>query len=297
MKPYDVINDYRWTLSPVRSLEEVPKIKLVEYEVDESTITTQIKYYSVGAVNAVSSEPGGLTPYEHLFPKNKMVGKYEFPYFSDINFEISTPVWQSLDTVGELGKAIQSGVGLLFGEKAAAAAGAIGGAVGGLAMGGLAMTYPKVGIMDRPRLWQNHDFRSINVKFPLFNTYSPDDWKKNRSLCERLLRQNLYFKRDFITGIPPVFYEVEIPGQHFSYASCATNLTIYNRGNMRTLVNDSGKEVVVPDAYEINLTLTDMVMPSKNLFDRVTSPEVTSSQSKVNVNNINSTVQSFIGQT
>jgi hypothetical protein len=83
-----------------------------------------------------------------------------------------------------------------------------------------------------------------------------------------LVNQNLFRKRDFITGIPPVYYEILIPGQHYSLAACVTNLVIYNRGNMRRLF-DGNTSVVVPDVYEINMTLTDMTMPSRNLFQAV----------------------------
>jgi hypothetical protein len=111
-----------------------------------------------------------------------------------------------------------------------------------------------------------HQYRTTEIKFPLFNTVGPDDWKKNRDLCWLLLNQNLFTKRDIITGIPPVYYEIIVPGQHYSYASSVTNLTIYNRGNMRTMLDDSDNSCVVPDVYEVNISLTDMVMPSRNLL-------------------------------
>jgi hypothetical protein len=85
-------------------------------------------------------------------------------------------------------------------------------------------------------------------------------------LCWVLVNQNLFYKRDFITGIPPVYYEIIIPGQHYSFAACVTNLTINNRGNMRTLKDNNGNDAIVPDVYEVVMTLTDMVMPSRNLF-------------------------------
>lgn len=276
----NVIEDYRWTLSQPKSFSEIPSVILTQFEVDESTIVTQISYYARAAYKAGTGNQDPLGPYQGLFPKKEPTGRYQFPYFSDVNFEINTPVWQSLDTLGEMGKAVQSGIGTIFGEKVAGYAGQIGSALAGAGMATMAAVYPKVGIMDRPRLWQNHDFRSINIKFPLFNTYDPNDWEKNRRLCWMLINDNLYTKRDFITSIPPVFYEVEIPGQHFSYASCVTNLTVYNRGNMRMLKDSSGKDCVVPDAYEINMTLTDMVMPSKNLFQAVGNSKVVASSSR-----------------
>jgi len=277
----DIVRNFRWTLSKnfnnntADSLDEVPYIDLVEYQIDEGIIKTQLDFYITAVKNAVASDDP-MAPYENLFPKTKPTfNSYRFPYFSETNFEINTPVWSSLDTLEQGAKAAESLAGVLGGKGFAEF---VGGTIQAAAAGtgaALAFSYPKVGIMDRPRLWQSHDFRSINIKFPLFNIIDPEDWKKNRSLCWTLINSNLFYKRDFITGIPPVFYEITIPGQHYSYASCVTNLVINNRGNMRKLKDSNGVDAIVPDAYEVNITLTDMVMPSRNLFARSMKPVVT----------------------
>lgn len=272
----DVIKDYTWTLTPPAGRKEIPSIILTEFEVDETTIHRQFDFYTTGARDQLTSGGTGdiLTPYDQLFPKDKPTDFiYTFPYYSEINFEVNTPQWTSVDTlesakkaavdVGSffhpvIGKAIEKGV-----DWTAAGVGAA-----------LALNYPKVGIMDRPKLWQSHDFRSYSIKFPLYNTYNSDpnsqEWIKNRELCELLVNQNLYNKLSFITGIPPVFYEVLIPGQHYTPAACVTNIAIYNRGNIRQLSN-GGVICNVPDVYEVNMTLTDLVIPSKNLFQAISN--------------------------
>lgn len=259
-KSFDVVKDYPWTLS--KKKDEVPEVKLVEFEVDESTIVNQISYYLSGIKGQASSEDDKdpLSPYKNLFSRKPTENNFRFPYFSDVNFEVSTPVWQTLDAVEQGANAI--GLGDVFKG------------IEGVYKTGLAAVYPRVGIMDRPRVWQNHEFRTINIKFPLFNTLNPDDWEKNRELCWVLVNNNLFSKRDFITSNPPVYYEVTIPGQHYSFASCVTNLTINNRGNMRALKDRNGTVSTVPDAYEVNMTLTDMVMPSRNLFQNKNKVQV-----------------------
>jgi hypothetical protein len=304
----NVTNDYQWTLSEaVRS--NAPRVILREFQVNETTIRRQAAFYGSGAVEGTMkavaagakgvinagmpaaqqvppSEVDILGAYRQLYPKDRPTGfVYDLPYFSDINFEVNTPMWASLDTL-EAAKGAISGLASLAKDKAAGeAVSKVMDFAGASAMAGLASTYPKVGITDRPRLWNSHEPRSITIKFPLFNTYSPNDWMKNRELCELLVNQNLYNKRDFITSIPPVFYELLIPGQHYSWASCVTNLTIYNRGNMRLMsesiadpsnVNKSSNySFNVPDVYEINITFTDMVMPSKNMFQSINDSKVT----------------------
>ena len=255
---FDVIKDYPWTLSKKR--DEVPEVKLVEFEVDESTIVNQFSYYASGLENQASGNEDLMSPYKDLFSRKPTENNFRFPYFSDVNFEVSTPVWQTLDAVEQGANAM--GLGSVFKG------------IEGVYKTALAAVYPRVGIMDRPRVWQNHDFRTINIKFPLFNTLNPDDWEDNKFLCWVLVNNNLFTKRDFITSIPPVYYEVTIPGQHYSYASCVTNLTVNNRGNMRALKDRTGLVSTVPDAYEVNMTLTDMVMPSRNLFQYMSKIQV-----------------------
>jgi hypothetical protein len=272
----NVTKDFPWTLSQsVR--ESAPIVFVREFEINETQIKRQSLFYGAGTVNAFGTR-GILDVYSQLYPKDKETGfTYSFPYFSDINFEVNTPMWDSLDTLEAAKNVVTGAAGALLGKKAQEVTGKIIDGAGAGVMAGLAAMYPKVGITDRPRLWNSHEPRSITVKFPLFNTYSPDDWFKNRELCELLVNQNLYNKRDFITSVPPVFYELTIPGQHFSVASCVTNLTIYNRGNMRVIPYD-GKKYNVPDVYEVNITFTDMVMPSKNMFQSINNQVVTTEQ-------------------
>lgn len=271
----NVTKDYTWTLnSNIR--QNAPRIILREYQVNESTIKRQAQFYTTGAGNFLGSNDI-LSPYEELYQKNLPTGfVYDLPYFSDINFEVNTSMWVSLDQLEQFGKAATGLAGALGGKEFAGFTDAIIQGTGQAIMGGLSLAYPKVGITDRPRLWDSHEPRSINIKFPLFNTFNPTDWKKNRELCELLVNQNLYNKRDFITSVPPVFYELLILGQHYSYASCVTQLTIYNRGNIRQLSDDAGIPANVPDVYEVDMTLTDMVMPSKNLFQSIKNKTVIS---------------------
>jgi len=282
---FNVVSDYRWTLtsnlgkSNPDSFDEVPYIDVKEYQVDESTIRRQWDFYSTQVKDFVqATDTDLLKPYENLFPREEVGCIYKFPYFSDINYEVNSPEWASLDTLEQGSKFTEGSMGFLFGEDAASMTKSILEGAGTAATAALAAAYPKVGIMDRPRLWQNHSLRTIEVKFPLFNTVAPNDWKKNRTLIWVILNNSLFVKRDFITGVPPVYYELLIPGQHYSFAACMTNLTIYNRGNMRKLKEDNGRDAIVPDAYEVNMTFTDLVMPSRNLLRSIQAK-----QNQVNV--------------
>ena len=130
--------------------------------------------------------------------------------------------------------------------------------------------------MDRPRIFTAHSERAVTIEFPLYNTADSADWIKNRDFYYRFASQNLFAKRDFITGLPPAFYRVYVPGQYFSFASCVTNINITNLGNIRTF-DDS---YIIPDAFQVSITLSEMLMPSLNQFQALVTGDA---QNKVNV--------------
>ena len=72
-----------------------------------------------------------------------------------------------------------------------------------------------------------------------------------------------------MTAYPPVFYTVDIKGQYSSIGSYVSNLKISNVGNIRRMKLEGLQEVNVPDAYLVTMTLQDMVMPSRNLLNRI----------------------------
>lgn len=137
--------------------------------------------------------------------------------------------------------------------------------------------------IDKPFIWSTTTPRTFNITFPLFNIITQPEntnWQaniiKNWELCHLLCYQNLYNKRNLFTGIPPVFYEIDIPGIHYSKAGYVNNLQILNVGNIRkyTLQLENGAtEVNVPDAYMINMTITDFFIPSKNFMSSICSEE------------------------
>jgi hypothetical protein len=125
----------------------------------------------------------------------------------------------------------------------------------------------------------------FNISFPLFNTHpakedNPNETiARNWELCYLLTYQNLYNKRNLFTGIPPVFYKVDVPGIYFTKAAYVSNITILNVGNIRNMFLPVGNSVAgttgnfmsvnVPDAYFVNMTLVDFFMPSRNFLDSI----------------------------
>jgi hypothetical protein len=281
-KGVDVVNDYTWTLTPKgtdnKGRTETPIAVLTEWRIITSSLLNSAKYYVTGANQQVTGDPTSTDTtrgYKGLFDFNNPTGYwYRFPYFSEVGNEVQNS-WTTLDAV----------------EKALDASSSVPGLREALETGmsvtrtGYEVNFPRVGVMDRPKIWEQSTPRSINIKFPLFNTKNFSDIKKNWELCYLLLYQNSFNKRDFVTAIPPVFYTVYIPGQFFTIAAYVSDLKIYNRGNIRRIPigNDTNTPVNIPDVFEIDMTLTDMIMQSQNMLSYIINNET-----PVQVRNINS---------
>jgi len=291
----DVVENYTWTLTPQsgpqKGRSETPYVKLKEYRFLSAALETASRYYVSGLAQQGQTGPFNFTaqgraagsflnlisqylygpngnastnnpnipagsPYAGLFNYEYPTGfEYKFPYFGEINSEV-TNTWTALDSIFDK---FQNAVGSLASQGSEAIE-TLKKALGTV----YELNYPRVGIMDRPKLWESSGFRTINIRFPLFNTFNTNDIMKNWELCYLLVYQNMFNKRDFITAVPPGFYTVYIPGQYFTIAAYVSNIQIRNRGNMR-LINIGGKERNVPDVYEVDMTLTDMIMPSQNM--------------------------------
>ena len=326
---YDVVRNYRWTLSNKLNRDDIPEIILSEHRNEESAIKRQLLFYfkalggqltsevgkaadalsylnllnpgiAVGSV--ISSLFGGsgstspedvannpqnangklLDVYEEIFPDNPTKNKYYFPYFTKTFLELNSPQWEQLDDIGSsvdnllkgggnLAKSLGDALGLKSGNVISKWANIASETMNAGTQAGLTYLktqYPVVGIFDRPRIFSSHNERELTIEFPLYNTYEADDWKRNRNLLYKLMTQFLYIKNSYVTGYPPVFYRVLVPGQYFSYASCVTNFNVTNLGNIRKLYGYH-----VPDAYQVTITLKEMCMPSLNQFQAMTTGE------------------------
>jgi hypothetical protein len=285
----NVVSEYPWTLS--RRDEEIPYVRLREYKCVDSSIKKQLAFYlqlakdtgsdAVPMIGALAGKVGGmvganktyetsLDVYTDIWPKDNPTGfNYMFPYFNKTGFELGSEAWTSVGNIGDSIKQIASGIADAKGGKEAAEKAASFGKKLDLIESGskalLNMQYPGVGITDRPKMFNSHSDRTININFTLYNTINAEDWQKNRDLVYLLMSQNLFNKRDLTTGVPPVFYDVYIPGQYFSYASCMTNFKVDYLGNQRLLYD----RFIVPDAYDVTISLTELVKPSKNQFESI----------------------------
>jgi len=270
----DIIRDYPWTLSDVKYRNDIPYIQLKEYAVEETQLKTQALFYTTGISRSADTGPQSvLSPYDFIFPRDKPTGwQYKFPFFNKENFRLNTSEWLSVDFINT----VKSAINAIPVIKETIGKVVITGIDTAEAMSNIYMQtqYSSVGVYDRPKFFAGHQNKTIAISFPLYNTETPADsqdpiWEKNREFIYLFHYQNLYNKRDFTTGIPPVFYEVYIPGQHYSPACHVSSFDVQNLGNTRMEYSQGNPDVpvIVPDAYQVTIELTDMIMPNKNAME------------------------------
>lgn len=269
---FNIVKDFPWTLTPASGRDEVPYVRLTEFKCNESEIKRQASFYTSMAFFGQEQKPT-LELYKEVFSHYDPTDfSYWFPYFSDSNFQLSTPNWEKIEAAGEQIKGLASGgADFAFGKDAGKGTKAALDFMQAAGTFSTALEYPNVGVLDRPRIFSSHNERQITISFPLYNTENEGDWNKNYALLQLIMSQNLFNKRDYITGVPPVFYDVYIPGQYYCWASAMTEINVKNLGNIRMI-----NKQIVPDAYQVTLTLSEMVMPSKNQFHALTNGEANS---------------------
>ena len=288
----DVIRNYRWTGQNLseHTADEIPYIILTEY-----------RYLRTGAellaqallTNNTVNLIGGSNPYESLYNFDSPTGfSYTFPFYNTEYYDVANTFVESnaIGAAEDIGNAVGSAFSSIVGAAATmggragavgrggqvvgAAAGAVGNVLSaGNSIAGAANKLRSIaggtGKLDVPQIWDNTSPRVITFKFYLLNTYSVKDINDNWELIHLLRYQNVINKMTLVNAVPPVFYEVKIPGQHYSIASYISNLKIENVGTTRGLDDIGGVpgKVNIPDAFSVTITLTDFIKPSQNMLN------------------------------
>ncbi len=271
----NVVQDFPWTLTPKGlARNETPFAILTEFEIDSSLYGRGVQQYA----NMLEEASSTFNIYEALYGTTKPTGFwYTIPYFGDASMGV-TSSWAAVDalekTLAAVGNAVESVVGSVGGDKLKALIGnlgVIGSALkiaGGAYLGGTETT--KAGFNDTPQVWDSSTPKTYNISFVLLNTPTSiselediSQIRKNWELCYLLTHQNTYGKKTLYTNVPPVFYKVHIPGIHYSPAA-RIDVNIKNIGNIRHYPLADGGRMTIPDAFLITLSITDLIMPSRN---------------------------------
>ena len=240
----------------------------------------------VGAVRGIwggggafgGGRKGYLEPYQDLYQLKSTGFEYRFPFIEE-NFRVIQNNWAgpevSSSTVGKAYKTIKSKTMNLATDAA------------------MLFNEPNAFIEEAKQYQHDRDGSPFNVKFALSNTGTYDDVIRNWHLTYLLLYQNMPNRSSKVLIRPPVIYEVVIPGIMYQPLCSMSSVNVLYKGmqrkqkvTMSTLdlpstgrvagggggtPSTSSMNTIVPEAYEIDLTITPLVKETQNfLFHAIT---------------------------
>jgi hypothetical protein len=222
---------------------------------------------------AMQDDPGflvdsWLAPYKGLYFTQPTGWIFYLPFFSN-KYQATTNAWNDNSGDSGSGKLLRGITNLdtelprLLGDLESTGTGNFG-------------TY-----QEKSKFFQySKDGDSISVSFPLINAGSAtyDDVLKNWQFIYLLLYNNRpeRVNRNLLT--PPPIYEVEIPGVRYMPLTYMSNIDIAYVGARRTMkisipsqnsvsgTNYNTFSTIIPEAYQVSITLTSLVSESKNFM-------------------------------
>lgn len=132
--------------------------------------------------------------------------------------------------------------------------------------------------MERPKFYNfPTSGDSISTSFTLFNTFvhpneekRMEQWKRNYFFIKSMICKNLPFKLSLLKYISPVIYSVGVPGVIYMPYAYISKFSATYRGTTRLMDFAEGSgantRITVPEAWDINITLTSLFNSSANQF-------------------------------
>ena len=293
----DVYRTFDWTTSPINnanfdSIAKTPFAKLSEYRMDDASIINSMLYYvqafgdQIGAIgnviapkvidgvqnltskvrNAVLGAVGQdvntpselkdnpwLKPYEGLYSLTPTAFTYFLPYFENDAFnriessyvDMSAPGLDAMKTAREATSSFSR-----------------------LLSPGQYIETPKMFALSDANAQQ------IDIKFPLLNTLSFEGAVKNYQLLWLLTFQNTPQRVTKSVVEMPRMYDVHIPGVAFMKYAYIQSMKVDFIGVRRRVTipmprgtdNPAQAEVIMPDAYQVTITLKSTIMNANNMM-------------------------------
>ena len=203
-----------------------------------------------------------LRPYEGLYATEYTGFNYYFPYLEDSYREVT-------NQFGEGEGNILSPIANLAGDVAALT-------------NVLNIIKPGTYIEKSKQFTMGDQGRTLSLKIPLLNTGSFEDVRRNWQLLFGLVYQNRPGRVSKSIIDQPVIYEAHLPGVAYMPYAYISNLSIKFLGNRREMEFDvpiMGEGVsggtsnnigtirtVIPDAYELSLSLTGLNEETRNFI-------------------------------
>lgn len=262
----DVFREMYWANLGDKS--EVPQVFVTEKELQYGAWATQLgnilkqtdNIFGKGGANAST-----VDSFIQLYAAENTGFYYNFPWLVKNGDSLRSieNSWVTTQGVGNL---------MTMGSKGGdgGVADAIGGAIGAGAAIALGTQTAGFGF-EETKQYDVTSPQTLTISFPLFNTIDIESAFNHFSFVNLFTFQCLKTRTSLMSYIPPKIYEVDgvsIGGVYMA-AAVVSNFRVESIGTTRSMSEFSGfgaKNVIIPEAYKITITFTDLLSQSSNVF-------------------------------
>ena len=255
----DVYRDMYW--ANLGSKEEVPQIYIIEKQLKYGTWAAQLANLILQGSNTATGQD--VDSFLKLYAAENTGFYYNFPWLLKTGDSIRSieNSWNNTQGMGEFFKTVTNS------GKGEGAAGAVVGAAIGAAIGTIT---PGFGF-EATKQYESTSAQSITVTFPLYNTIDLESTFKHFSFVNLFTFQNLKTRTSLMSYIPPKIYEVDAfsVGGIYMAAAIVSNLKVDSIGTTRRMSDWASfgpREILIPEAYKVSITFTDLLSQSSNVF-------------------------------
>jgi len=306
----NILNDFKWTTGGQN--DEVPYLLLQELQLNfgqviqnlTGTLNSAAQTFATDARNAGKTFANNIAknadpndPYSQIYSATPTGFRYVFPHLIKDGDSIKGHTinnWKRnniASTAGDVvGGAIKTGAGF-FGEGVEQGARDIVNTIGKFA--GNELVGSGFGLEDIVT-YSSTAPKHIEISFPLYNTFTEADARRNFDFVNLFGLQNLKTRSSFATFLPPKIYVIESPGQGGIYMPAAfvkrfdvksigttrfmnTGQYAVDASNYQYLVNSQtntssvasagpSNGILIPEAYKVSITFEEMVPQSANIM-------------------------------
>lgn len=200
-----------------------------------------------------------LKPYSYLYLTKPTGFNYTLPYLTD-----SYNTTDNRFSRGGADSVVGSGIANTANDLASTVAG----------IGNLLSLKPGTYIeRSQQYVFDDEQSKQFEISFPLLNTQDVSDIEANWALLFGLIYQNTPGRLTRSALDLPVIYEVNLPGNFYYPFAYISKLDISFLGTRRVMsvniprLDDLTQiETIVPDAYQVNMTIKTLNMPTKNFL-------------------------------
>ena len=280
---YDIVEDYYWTQTPPpgkRGELGVPYVDLRPKQMEQSSLLSGGQYYlnaltragqegiAQGTTAATSNNRMGQWDqisdlYASMYPAEPTGVTYRIPYFDKFDHNVVSDYGENRVDVPVAGIDLAK-----FVQKASLIAGA---------------TYAAYGY-EIPKMWTGQSKQTYGFQFDLLNSINKDAILRNIEFKNQIITDNLHSRQGAIQLLPPVIYEVRIPGIRFCPAA-KLNVQVQSLGTSRIVTgldtassgSSTGQQnaqgapiktpIQVPDAYRFIIQIEELVAENREMYN------------------------------